>query len=281
MPIVTFWSNNKQAIGQTVSAATAATMMALERNYKILLISVDFNDKTIENCFGSQESNKEIIKSLIKTPQMNLDSGITGILKLADSNRLTPEVIQDYTKIIFNNRLEILYAPQNVDSSRQEQINFMAKYKNIILNAARFYDYVFVDLKKGMISDTQAELLDLSDVIVMNVGQGIKEINNNLKTEYIKKISDKFVWNICRYDSKSKYNIKNITRTVLKREMIFATPYNTLLAEAAQDGGVPELMIRFRTLKENEGDNFLLISQLKELNEGIIQKYHELRAGIK
>ena len=61
MPIVTFWSNSEKTIGQTVSASVAATVMAMERNYKILLVSVDVNNNSIENCFGSQQSNKNII----------------------------------------------------------------------------------------------------------------------------------------------------------------------------------------------------------------------------
>ena len=280
MPIVTFWSNDKQAIGQTVSAATAATVMALEKNYKTLLMSINFNDKTLEDCFGAQESNKELIKSLISTPKMNLDSGITGILKLADSNRVTPEIIQDYTKIIFNNRLEILYAPQNVQNTPQERATLMTKYKNILLNAARFYDYVIVDLQKGIESDAHMELLNSSDVIVMNEKQNIRAITDALNNEYVKKIAYKFVWNICRYDNKSKYNLKNLNRTVLKKEKVHVTPYNTLLLEAAQEGGVPELLIRFRTLK-TDGENTVLTTEVKELIESTIQKYQELRAGIK
>ena len=37
MPIITFWSNNEKAIGQTVAAASAATVMAMEHNYKVFL----------------------------------------------------------------------------------------------------------------------------------------------------------------------------------------------------------------------------------------------------
>jgi len=281
MPIVTFWSNSKQAVGQTISAALTATTMALEKSYKTILISIDFDDKTIENCFGPQESNTAVIKSLIKTPQINLDSGVKGIFKLAESNRLTPELIQDYTKIIFNNRLEILYAPQSEQISRQDRIEYMMKYKNIILNAARFYDYVIVDLMKGIESDAQKELLKISDIIVMNVSQGIKEIKESLSNQYVKELSDKLVWNICRYDWKSKYNIKNILRTTLKKQHVHAIPYNTLLLEATQDLGVPELLIRFRMLKDKEGENTFFVSQIKELIEGITQKFTELRSGIK
>ena len=139
MPIITFWSNNEKAIGQSVSAAITATVMAMEHNYKVLLMSADFDNDTIENCFGAQESNKEIVKTLVRRPQINLDSGINGLIKLADSNRVTPDVIQDYTKIIFKNRLEVLYSP--VDSNGR---NFMPEFKNILQNASRYYDYVFM-----------------------------------------------------------------------------------------------------------------------------------------
>ena len=39
MPVITFWSNNEKTIGQTVSASIAATVMAIEHNYKILEIN--------------------------------------------------------------------------------------------------------------------------------------------------------------------------------------------------------------------------------------------------
>ena len=36
MPIITFWSSNEKTNGQTVSAAVAATTMAMEHNYKVI-----------------------------------------------------------------------------------------------------------------------------------------------------------------------------------------------------------------------------------------------------
>ena len=81
MPIITFWSNNEKAIGQTVSASLAATIMAMEHNYKVLLISADYNDTVMEDCFGISDSNKEIVKTFVNKNTINLDSGINGLLK--------------------------------------------------------------------------------------------------------------------------------------------------------------------------------------------------------
>ena len=249
--------------------------MAIEHNYKILLISADFNNDSIENCFGAQESNNEIVKSLIRKPQINLDSGINGLLKLTNSNRVTPDIIHDYTKIVFKNRLEVLYSPMNIDESINAEL--MEKFKNIILNASKYYDYVIVDLKKGMKCSQQLEILQISDVIVLNINQKIKTIKNVLEINEIKNLMNKTIWNICNYDSKSKYNTKNLRRTVLKREAIYETPYNTLLLEATQEGKIAELLIRFKTLK-NEEDNSQFILKIEELIQGILTKYQETRS---
>ena len=49
-------------------------------------------------------------------------------MKIAKSNRVTPELIKDYTKIIYKNRLEVLYSSSNSDLSVDEQ---MECYKTI------------------------------------------------------------------------------------------------------------------------------------------------------
>lgn len=276
MPIITFWSNSKKTIGQTVSASIAATVMAMEHNYKVLLISADINDTSIEDCFGSQESNKDIVNKLVSAPRINLDSGIKGLMKLADSKRVTPDIIHDYTKIIFKNRLEVLYSPTNIaDGSKQ---NVFENFKNIIINAARYYDQVIVDLKKGISYSQQLEILEMSDIIVENIEQGTKTINEFLTVNETKKIlnKDNVIWNICKYDKSSKYNIKNLTRNILKRQKVYGVPYNTLVLDASQEGNLVELIIRFRTLKL-ESENLEFFTQAKELVEGILLKYQETR----
>lgn len=276
MPIITFWSNNEKNIGQTVATASVATVMAMERNYKVLLISADFNDSVIEKCFGAQETNKAIVQSLVKTPQINFDSGINGLLKLAESNRVTPDVIHDYTKIIFKNRLEVLYSPMNIIDDK-EKIRLMGEIKNIIINASRYYDYIFVDLKKGFKYGEQLEILNLSDVVVLNADQNVEHIECFLKTNEFKNLEYKLIWNICKYDKKSKYNSKNLSRTILKKQTICETNYNTLLLDAIQDGNLVELLLRLRTLRDDNDENSIFISKIKECTEAILLKYQEAR----
>lgn len=275
MPIVTFWSNSKKTIGQTVSAATTATVLAMEHNYKILLISADINNMKMEECFGAQQSNKDIIKNIVSGPRVNLETGTNGLLKLAQSNRVTPEIIKDYTKIVYKNRLEILYSSTSTEVPKEEQLEC---FKTIILNASKYYDYVLVDLKKGTGNAKVEEILNISDIIVLNTEQGIKTLEEFFKMpetqKYIK--SGKVIWNIGKYDKNSKYNIKNLTRTIWNRQPIYNIPYSTLLFEATNEGTLAEVLLRIRTIK-TEDDTLDILKSGKELSEGILLKYQELR----
>ncbi len=277
MPITTFWSNNKETIGQTVSAASMATEMAIEHNYRVLLISADFNNTTMLDCFGAQESNKEILKGLIRKPQINLDSGINGLLKMASSNRVTPEIIHDYTKIVYENRLEVLYSPTDINENDKKAT--MERMKNIIMNAARYYDQVIVDLRKGLETSEQLEILALSDVIVFNINQRIDKITEALQIKEMNGLYDRVVWNICKYDKNSKCNTKNLLRTVLKRQTICETPYNTLIYDACGDGKIAEMLLNFRTLRD-EDENLTFINRIKELQEAVLLKYQERRSRL-
>ena len=277
MPITTFWSNNRETIGQTVAAACMATEMAIEHNYKVLLVSADFNNNTMLDCFGAQESNKEILKGLIRKPQINLDSGINGLLKMANSNRVTPEIIHDYTKIVFSNRLEVLYSPNNINE--KDQNDTMEKIKNIIMNAARYYDQVIVDLKKELKISEQLEILQMSDIIVLNINQRLNKIKEIIKIKEINNMYDKILWNICKHDKNSKYNSKNLLRTVLKKQTVCETPYNTLIYDACGEGKLAEVLLNFKTLRE-EDENLMFVNRMKELQESVLLRYQERRARL-
>lgn len=277
MPITTFWSNNRETIGQTVAAACMATEMTIEHNYKVLLVSADFNNNTMLDCFGAQESNKEILKGLIRKPQINLDSGINGLLKMANSNRVTPEIIHDYTKIVFSNRLEVLYSPNNINE--KDQNDTMEKIKNIIMNAARYYDQVIVDLKKELKISEQLEILQMSDIIVLNIDQRLNKIEETFQIKEINNMYDKILWNICKYDKNSKYNSKNLLRTVLKKQTVCETPYNTLIYDACGEGKLAEVLLNFKTLRE-EDENLMFVNRMKELQESVLLRYQERRARL-
>ncbi len=99
MSVVTFWGNGKVETAQTTSLAGIATQLTVEHNYKILLINTKHNDPTLEECFWRQTTGMK---------QTDLETGITGLIKAISSNKATPEVITNYTRAVFKDRLEVL-----------------------------------------------------------------------------------------------------------------------------------------------------------------------------
>ena len=64
MPIISFWNKDKVETGKTFSMVAIATYMALKNNMKILIVSTQFKDRTLEECFWpvvKENSNNPLI----------------------------------------------------------------------------------------------------------------------------------------------------------------------------------------------------------------------------
>ena len=49
MSIVTFWNNGREQTGKTLSMAAIGTYMAIQHNYRILIIATGYKDETLKN----------------------------------------------------------------------------------------------------------------------------------------------------------------------------------------------------------------------------------------
>ena len=77
---------------------------------------------------------------------------------------------------------------------------------------------------------------------------------------------------IGRYDTKSKYNIKNLGRMLGEKKELLIMPYNTLFFEAAQEGMVTDLFLKLRRIDDkNSGDAFFM-EQVKKITQEILKK---------
>lgn len=280
MAIVTFWSNTNKQTGQSMALIANATSMAIEHNYRILIISTQYNDNTLELCFGGIHKNKSILDRIVKNPTVALDSGIEGLSRVAYSGRLTPEIIQNYTHVVYKNRLEILhgYKKEEDRTTQDEYLKLKPHYKDIIQNANNFYDMVFVDLDKGLEDEMITDILNISDVVVYTIEQKMSMINEFLKfkTENLENKKNKFLLNIGRFDDESKYTVKNISRYLGIKRDIAITPYNTLYCEASDEANVADLFLNIRKVSDTD-KNSIFVKQVNESVEKIIYKLQELQ----
>lgn len=276
MAIITFCSNETKETGQTMSLAATAAYMAIEHNYKILVISTDFNDLSLENCFWEYDKirNASTIK---KDEKVGIESGIEGLVKALISNRTSNEIIRNYSRIVLKDRLDILLAPTT--KVYQEYMQIAERYTDILQVAKRYYDLIFVDLSKKMPRKVAAEILKLSDILIINMTQRLKTINDFIE---LRETNDFYqrknvMLLMGRYDKNSKYNIKNVTRYLKEKKMISVVPYNTLYLEAASEGGIIEFMLKAKNVTDELDSNNIFIKELKKLDENIIFKLQELQ----
>ena len=177
MSIVTFWSNTKKETAQTLSMLAIASYMSVEKNSRILMVDVNTNDKTIQNAYFNEQdtSTRKVIKKL-SGGRMDIGSGIDGLSKLLASGKNSGESITNYSQIIFKGRLEVILSYiSGVESDIQRVRN---TYKDLVRLANQQYDYVFVDLPKGLGDPVTEEILAISDVIVFNITQRQIDIDN-------------------------------------------------------------------------------------------------------
>lgn len=286
MSVITFVNNMQEETGKTMSLVAIATHMAIDYNNRILVISTTNKEDKIRSCFFEEQQVKKLRRGIFGENKATLDteSGIEGIAKVARSNKLTPEMITNYTRVVFKDRLEIILGrdekekTQEVDGVEQKEIN--EEYIELISVANMYYDIVFVDLDDNISEDVKEKILKISDLVVVNTSQNyssIKKLKQNKENSELLK-SPKVLILVGRYDKYSKYNSKNITRFLEEKNQVLTMPYNTLYFEATNEAGVPDLFLKFRKFLDSEDRNAIFVEEVKRASENIIYRLQELQA---
>ena len=200
------------------------------------------------------------------------------------SNKLTPEIITNYTRVVFKDRLEIILGYQPKEG-KQEDIDVTEideEYPNLISIAKMYYDRILVDLDNNLSEELRQRIVDHSDLVIVNTSQNLNSIKK-LKTKKENSPllqSSKTLILVGRYDKFSTYNAKNITRFLGEKNQVLTIPYNTLLFEASNEAGVPDLFLRLKRISDIDDRNAIFMQEVKRATENIIYRLQELQAII-
>lgn len=178
MAIVTFYNSTKEQVGNTSSAVAVATQMAIQHNVKILLLTTSLNDSIIKESFIKQ-GKKNKLSFLMVNDNNNIDrTGIEGLDRVLRSNKISPNDITNYTRVILTNRLEIL---PGVEGGMAQYEIIKQGYRQIIELANKYYDIVIVDLDKSIGENNVNEILKNSEVVVNMISQRANQIEEAKK----------------------------------------------------------------------------------------------------
>ena len=282
MSIITFWNDTREQTGRTLTSAVVATRMAIERNSKILLVSTSVSDSTMRKCFFDVDNKN--IAFLNKNSNIGVETGIEGLFKLISSKKLTPDIITDYTRVVFKDRLEVITGA-NGDANKSEQENqkdFISQEENfidLIRTANQHYDMVIVDLDKMLTDKTREDILRISDVNVYVLSQKLESINRyvELRDNNQDLIRNRCIPVVGKYISKYKYNSKNIARYLQQKNELDLMPFNLLYMEAAEESCVPDLVLKLKNIKDKTDENYIFMQCTLNLMNNIIKKLQDLQ----
>lgn len=272
MAIITFWNDGKAETNQSMTLAAIATTLSINYNYKILMINTKHKDKSLEYAF----ENKKSVNSIFTKGKMDLDTGLSGVAKAIMSNKTSPEIITNYTKIILKN-LELL-TDKNVEKEDFEK--YISHIKEIIKLSNRYYDMVLVDLEGNIERTEIRQILDMSNINVVTLVQNINVINNFIEQKEENNVlkNDNVIISIGKYDEKSKYTVKNISKYI-RQNKVYQIPYNTMFSMDAAEGKVDDYFMRFRKINSSH-PNYKFIDSVYEETEAIVKAIKEQQRRI-
>jgi len=275
MAIITFWNESEKENGQTLSIIAIANQMAIEHNCRILLVDACFHDKTIERAFWKHKENKTV--QTLNAGKIDVSSGAEGLVSAVASNKATPEIITNYTKIVYKNRLDILLGLKTEIPEEHEKSLML--YKDLIATANRYYDYVLVDVQKGYRIPSSKALVSQANLIMYTMPPNLMNIDHYLELkETDELVGDKRVMPLlAKSDENSAYNVRNTSRYLRERGIIPCIPYDVRFMEAVNESRTSKyftsqkLSLSAKTgeyfFKEVERTCVAIINKLKELNK--------------
>lgn len=285
MSVITFVNNIEEETGKTMSLVAIATHMAIEYNNKILIISTTNREGKLKSCYFQDKEVKKLKLGIFGNNKSTIDTdnGIEGIVRIARSNKLTPEMITNYTKVVFKDRLEVLLGVEDrKENNEYDEKEIAEEYVDLISVANMYYDKVFVDLDNNLEKQIRQQIIDKSDLVIVNTSQNynsLKELKKSKEKDELLKSSRSLIL-VGRYDKYSKYNSKNITRFLEEKNQVLTIPYNTLYFEATNEAGVPDLFLSLRKTIDSEDRNAIFMEEIKRASENIIYRLQELQTMI-
>ncbi len=235
--IIGFWSE-RAGIGGTTSNMIITGIMAAKRtNREVVLIQGKYDIIKLDYAFSPTVRNDTLKEDFGYYNHPGIDDVLEKhINDLYDA--------KDFDKnLIRVNHSNLLYLPGSV---RNNPRLFRQKFKNVsekfINGLSRSDKLIFIEFDSGL-SDLNQYFLNVLDLVVINLGQGRKAIHDIIQERQF--LMDKSLFLVGRYDSNSKYNVRNLMRRYhIDEERIAVIPYSIKYQDAVNEGRTMEFVDR-------------------------------------
>ena len=290
MSIITFSNNDRKENGQSLSVAAIASQMAINHNYRILVISTDFDDGTLYNSFFSSNRTKQVSMSKLAANFQggmrmgNIDtdiaSGIEGLIRIFSSNRASGDLLKNYAKPVLNERLDILDSPKTTDEKEYKKLT--TYFYQIAEVANSIYDIVFVDLNWDIPEENKMKIYNISTLILWSIRQDQTTINDfmdlKVENEYFRRSNIELL--IGKYEENSKFTSKNVARMLKEKKNPYVVPYNYLFADNCSEGKILDYLLDIQKITDFDRKDNDFLKALNETVEAIDYRRQAVELGI-
>lgn len=263
MAQVAFWSPGGAQLGNTSLLSAVASVVALDHDYNNLMISTNYMDDSLESGFvnlGKMKARSSIDFT---------DVGLDALERLIKSNKISMENLADYTTPILKGRLDLMFGSQKESPETYNKV--LDLMPGILKYSTTIYDVTFIDIVSGQPSDKIKKILEQCDVVVINVSQSFKKLEEffeeTMKSDFLKK--KKVILVIGRYDKYSKFNTKNLKKHFKYKEEIYTLPYNTQFFDMQNEHRTLEFFVKYLNALPSDRNGFF-VSEVKNLAEEIL-----------
>lgn len=260
---IAFWSSVSGKSATSGNMIAVGTMAALIYSLKTIFVQYDYFSKPIEEIFEGKKSDN-IIRDEISYYKCE---GIDELLNRLKLKKASEQVVFNNIKNIRNTNIYYLPSSRKVRNGLDEEsTEYLSRSLPKILN--KVGDINLYDNLNGNKRLSRRTLKE-SDVIVINLCQGINDIDMILNDEALRK---KAVFLVGKYDDESKENINIIRKKYcIDKEEIGVIPYNIHFHDAIIEGKVVEFISKSMYSKRSDA-NFDFINQLYKSTNLILQK---------
>ncbi|OAB41251.1 hypothetical protein [Paenibacillus antarcticus] len=259
---IAFWSPVGGQAGSTANISAVATVISMEYMTKTLMSHTHWDKPTLESTFIR---NKDIGEG-----EMNYaTAGMDALERLVRSQKLTPELVRDFTTPILANRLDLMTGTTKSDT---ELFGSISEVVNSIFDAAKqFYDVSLIDVNNGFDNSFTNTVIYNSDLIVVNLNQNqsvLEQFFNGCECNGLLKDKE-YVIVLGQYDRNSKYNIGHIKRTFKCDNPMYTIPHNTGYMDAINDRSVLEFFLKNKNIRP-VNVNYHFMNDVRKCAKGIL-----------
>ncbi len=227
-------TRGKTAVSSNLVAISS--MAAVKYNMDVAVMQSKFDFNRIENAFMPISSYVCMKEDFAYYKRQGIDEVIDGIKMNREGNLVEDSIVKVKNTSLY-------YLPSTSETS--EEI-FNKECENIAKIISKYVantrKAAFIDCGDGR-NTLSRELIGEADVVVINIEQDNSPIPKELYEN--KSFMEKCLFVIGRYDSDSRFNLRNIKRKYhIDDKCIAAVPYNVAFKDSVCEGKVIDFMDR-------------------------------------